>query len=199
MTYTVHEIFHTLQGEGVNSGRAAVFVRFAGCNLWSGREEDRATAVCKFCDTEFRKGERYTREQLLDAILTFDTNLVVFTGGEPALQLDEGLVRSLRAFDRQVAVETNGTRLIPDVDWVCVSPKAGSNVVLNRANELKFVFPQAGMTPDEACDTIAADTLWLSPMDGPNIRGNTAAAVAYVKANPEWRLNIQAHKIWDIR
>lgn len=202
MTYTVHEIFHTLQGEGANMGRAAVFVRFAGCNLWSGREEDRETAACRFCDTEFRKGARYTREELIAAIRAFPgTGLVVFTGGEPALQLDQLLVDELHGgFGYEVAIETNGTRPIPPVQWVCVSPKAGTDIVVRRADELKLVFPQGPeLTPDDALALVDATHLWLSPMDGPDWAANVAAATDYVKNDGRWRLNIQAHKFWGIR
>jgi 7-carboxy-7-deazaguanine synthase (Cx14CxxC type) len=198
MTYIVHEIFHTLQGEGVNSGTPAVFVRFAGCNLWSGREADRTSAICQFCDTQFRGGEKHTITSLVAAVTSHRTELVVFTGGEPALQLDQGLVDALRAQGRRVAIETNGTLDFPDVDWVCISPKAGAERVWQRANELKLVFPQPGLSPEDAESFVDAETYWLSPMDGPNLQANTALAVAYIKANPGWRLNIQAHKFWGI-
>jgi 7-carboxy-7-deazaguanine synthase (Cx14CxxC type) len=202
MTYTVHEIFHTLQGEGANLGRPAVFVRFAGCNLWSGREEDRAGAVCRFCDTEFRKGGRYSRAELVAAILSFKgPRLVVFTGGEPALQLDQALVDELhRQHGYEVAIETNGTRPIPDVQWTCVSPKAGTRIVVRRADELKLVFPQGpGLTPEQAMAAVEATHFWLSPMDGPDFAENVKAALDYVKGDSRWRLNIQAHKFWGIR
>ena len=202
MTYTVHEIFHTLQGEGANMGRAAVFVRFAGCNLWSGREEDRNAAACRFCDTEFRKGGRYSRGQLVEAIRSFDgPDLVVVTGGEPALQLDQQLVDELHLqFGYEVAIETNGTRPIPHVQWTCVSPKAGTDIVVREADELKLVFPQGQqLTPDQAMRVIRARHCWLSPMDGPDWAANVRAAVEYVKKDSRWRLNIQAHKFWGIR
>jgi len=202
MTYTVHEIFHTLQGEGANSGRSAVFVRFAGCNLWSGREQDRDTATCRFCDTEFRKGARYSLAELIAEILTFEgPKLVVFTGGEPALQLDQPLVDELhRCYGYEVAIETNGTQAIPDVQWTCVSPKAGTQIVVRQADELKLVFPQGpGLTPEHAMSVIEAKHLWLSPMDGPQWAENVKAAIDYVKSDSRWRLNIQAHKFWGIR
>jgi 7-carboxy-7-deazaguanine synthase len=198
--YTVHDIFHTLQGEGANMGRSAVFVRFAGCNLWSGREQDRHRATCRFCDTDFRKGARYTRDDLVAKIESFGPcGLVVFTGGEPALQLDQPLVDELHGrLGYDVAIETNGTRPIPSLQWVCVSPKAGTDIVVRKADELKLVYPQPGLTPEEAGRSVAAAHLWLSPMDGPDWPENVRDAIAYVKANPAWRLNIQAHKFWEI-
>jgi 7-carboxy-7-deazaguanine synthase len=198
--YTVHDIFHTLQGEGVNTGRSAVFVRFAGCNLWSGREKDRHRAICRFCDTDFRKGTRYSRDDLVAKIQGFGPcNLVVFTGGEPALQLDQALVDDLHGrLGYDVAIETNGTRPIPSLQWVCVSPKAGTDIVVREADELKLVYPQPGLSPNDARRTVAARHLWLSPMDGPDWAENVRGAVAYIKADPAWRLNIQAHKFWGI-
>jgi len=198
--YTVHDIFHTLQGEGANMGRSAVFVRFAGCNLWSGRERDRHRATCQFCDTDFRKGARYSRDELIAKIEQFGPcSLVVFTGGEPALQLDQTLVDELHGrLGYEVAIETNGTRPIPHVQWVCVSPKAGTEIVVNEADELKLVYPQPGLTPNGAREAIAARHLWLSPMDGPDWAANVVSAIAYIKADPAWRLNIQAHKFWGI-
>ena len=182
-------------------GRPAVFVRFAGCNLWSGREEDRATAVCSFCDTDFRKRALYSRGELVSKIRSFAADgLIVFTGGEPALQLDQALVDELHGqFDYEVAIETNGTRPIPKVQWVCVSPKAGTSLAVSEADELKLVFPQgSSLTPDDALAAITAKHLWLSPMDGPNWADNVKAAVEYVKRDSRWRLNIQAHKFWGI-
>lgn len=200
MTYSVHDIFHTIQGEGANMGRAAVFVRFAGCNLWSGREEDRQNAICKFCDTDFRKGRRYSRAQLVDKVRSFEgPGLVVFTGGEPALQLDQELVDELHlGLGYDVAIESNGTKPLPVVQWTCVSPKAGTEVVVGRANELKLVYPQSALTPEDALRLVDAEHLWLSPMDGPDWADNVRAAVEYVKQDSRWRLNIQAHKFWGI-
>jgi 7-carboxy-7-deazaguanine synthase len=199
MTYTVHDIFYSIQGEGANIGKSAVFVRFAGCNLWSGREEDRADAICRFCDTEFRKGRRYTLDELVAEITRHPTKLVVFTGGEPALQLDQPLVDRLhRRRGWTVAIETNGTRPIPPVQWVCVSPKAGTEIVVTDADELKLVYPQPGLTPETARCLVHATHLWLSPMDGPNLQQNMASAVEYAKRDLRWRVNIQAQKVWGI-
>ena len=204
MTYTVHEIFLTAQGEGANLGRTAVFIRFAGCNLWSGREEDRADAVCRFCDTEFRGGTRYGREALVEAAAALwpagaPGRFCVLTGGEPLLQVDAPLLDALRAAGFTIAVETNGTQPLPGpIDWVCVSPKAGAPLALEAADELKLVHPQAGMDP-AGFRAFPARHRWLSPMDGPAAAANTAAAADYCLRNPEWRLNIQAHKAWGIR
>lgn len=207
MTYLVNDIFYTLQGEGYWTGRPAVFVRMSRCNLWTGREEDRATAICKFCDTNFLKGERYTYYELLDKIIdtwpslnsTFPQRMVVFTGGEPSLQLDDKLLWGLRKFGFYTAIETNGTRRIPDgLDWVCVSPKAGSTVVVDHGDELKIVFPQ-DMDIERWPPNTDFDHYWLSPMDGPNIAENTAAVVNYCLANPHWRLNVQTHKAIGVK
>jgi 7-carboxy-7-deazaguanine synthase (Cx14CxxC type) len=204
LTYTVHEIFLTNQGEGVNLGRTCVFVRFAGCNLWSGREQDRASAVCQFCDTEFVGGTKYrSPEALAEAIAAHwpagrGGRRAVLTGGEPLMQVDAPLLTALRAQGFWIAVETNGTQPLPGLlDWVCVSPKAGAPVVLTGADELKLVFPQPGAEP-EIFAQFPAGERWLSPMDGPAITANTAAAAAFCAANPDWRLNIQAHKVWGI-
>jgi 7-carboxy-7-deazaguanine synthase len=203
MTYTVHALFLTLQGEGANLGRVAVFCRFAGCNLWSGREQDRADAACRFCDTEFRGGARYVSAAALAGAAASlwpgdGPRLVVLTGGEPALQADAPLVEALRAHGFVVAMETNGTvPLRARPDWVCVSPKAGARVVLAEADELKLVYPQAGAEP-ERFTSFAAAHRWLSPMDGPDLARNVAAAAAYCRRHPAWRLNIQAHKAWGI-
>ena len=205
MAYIVHERFLTLQGEGANLGRAAVFVRFAGCNLWSGREEDRATAVCRFCDTEFRGGERFdTADALADAALALwpshaPSPMVVLTGGEPLLQVDAALIDALHARGVFIAVETNGTQPLPGpIDFVCLSPKSTAPVVLTRADELKLVFPQPDAMPDRFA-AFPAPIRWLSPMDGPNLAANIEAASAYCLRDPVWRLNIQAHKRWGIR
>jgi 7-carboxy-7-deazaguanine synthase (Cx14CxxC type) len=205
MTYVVKEIFATLQGEGGQQGRAAVFCRFAGCNLWSGREADRATAVCRFCDTEFVGGDRFADAgALAQSIATAwpagaPGRFVVFTGGEPMLQLDAALLDAVHALGFEAAIETNGTlALVPGLDWVCVSPKAGAQLVVTAGDELKVVFPQPGLDLD-ALAALPFRHRWLSPMDGPAIRRNMADAAAFCLANPVWRLNIQAHKVWDIR
>jgi 7-carboxy-7-deazaguanine synthase (Cx14CxxC type) len=205
MTYAVKEIFYTLQGEGANMGRPAVFIRFSGCNLWSGREKDRATAVCRFCDTDFVGGRRYHLDELADEAAALWPKdhaypFVVLTGGEPALQVDRALVHALKRRDFQVAIETNGTIEIPPmgIDWTCVSPKAGTVLRVTTAEEIKLVFPQVGLMPDDL-RPLQAFHYWLSPMDGPSVAENTQAAIEYCKANPEWRLAIQAHKVWSVR
>jgi 7-carboxy-7-deazaguanine synthase len=205
MSYTVKELFLTAQGEGANMGRVAVFIRFAGCNLWSGREEDRGKAVCRFCDTDFVGGARFgSAEALADAAAaawrTPDAaaRMTVLTGGEPLLQVDAALIEALRHRAFYVAVETNGTqRLLAPVDWLCVSPKAGAPLVLGSADELKLVYPQVGAEP-ELFAGFPASHHWLSPMDGPERRRNTEAAAAYCLAHPQWRLAIQAHKSWGL-
>jgi 7-carboxy-7-deazaguanine synthase (Cx14CxxC type) len=211
MTYSVKEMFYTLQGEGANAGQPAVFCRFAGCNLWSGREEDRNSAVCQFCDTDFvgtdgTHGGKFDNAQALaQAIAGFwpasDTahRFVVLTGGEPLLQVDEALVDALHALGFTIAVETNGTVQPPKgIDWLCMSPKAGSQRVVATGQELKLVFPQAGAEP-ELYESLNFEHFYLQPMDGPNAAANTAAAVAYCQANPRWRLSVQTHKLIGIR
>jgi 7-carboxy-7-deazaguanine synthase (Cx14CxxC type) len=204
LSYVVKELFATLQGEGGQSGRVAVFCRFAGCNLWSGREADRAAAVCRFCDTEFVGGTRHAdAESLADAIAATwpggGRRFVVFTGGEPMLQLDAPLLRAVAARGFQTAIETSGTLpLAPGLDWVCVSPKAGAPLVVTAGSELKVVFPQPALDL-EALATLDFTHHWLSPMDGPDQAANAAAAFDYCMTHPAWRLNIQAHKIWGIR
>lgn len=204
MTYTVHSIFKTIQGEGVHMGRAAVFCRFAGCNLWSGRERDRATAICKFCDTEFVGGTKYiTAEDLSLATLNVwgasDVGrFVVLTGGEPALQYDPPLYRELKRLNFYIAIETNGSvPLAAAVDWKCVSPKTGSTLVELTADEMKLVYPQR-VDPDDLRRAVRADYYTLSPMDGPALKSNTKLAADYVMRDPRWRLGIQAHKQWGI-
>lgn len=202
--YTVKEIFHTLQGEGANAGRAAVFCRFAGCNLWSGREQDRADAACRFCDTDFvgtggQGGGKFESAQCLaEACAVAGGGFIVLTGGEPMLQVDEPLIDALHALGFAIAIETNGTLAVPStIDWVCVSPKAGAPFVQRSGHELKLVFPQAGLMPDDLPASGFAHR-FLQPMDGPDRDRNTAAAVAYCKAHPEWRLSLQTHKLIGI-
>jgi 7-carboxy-7-deazaguanine synthase (Cx14CxxC type) len=205
MSFTVRELFLTAQGEGANIGRVAVFIRFAGCNLWSGREEDRGKAVCRFCDTDFVGGQRFrSAETLADAAVAAwrspdaTNRMAVLTGGEPLLQVDAALIDALRQRGFYLAVETNGTQKLPaPIDWVCVSPKAGAPLVLESANELKLVYPQPGARPEMFAD-FPASHHWLSPMDGPERRRNTEAAAAYCLAHPQWRLAIQAHKSWGL-
>ena len=216
--YTVKELFPTLQGEGAHAGRAAVFCRFAGCNLWSGREEDRATAVCQFCDTDFvgsdgsGGGKFETAKDLADAIETSwrstsagpQQRYVVFTGGEPLLQLDEVLISALHHKGFEVAIETNGTIKVPKgVDWVCVSPKAGAELIVLQANELKLVVPQEGHDSVEQLmarfEKMDYRNRFLQPMDGPNLKTNTEFAVRLCQKRPLWRLSIQSHKLIGIR
>lgn len=205
MAYTVHEIFLTLQGEGRNLGRCAVFIRFAGCNLWSGREEDRATAICRFCDTEFRGGARYeTALALVKAASDLwpreqPARMAVLTGGEPLLQVDAALLEALHHAGFYVAIETNGTLPLPGpIDFVCVSPKSTTTLALQQADELKLVHPQPD-APPERFASFNAPVRWLSPMDGPNLDRNMALCQEYCLSHPMWRLNIQAHKTWKIR
>lgn len=211
MTYSVKEIFYTLQGEGAQAGRAAVFCRFAGCNLWTGREADRVNATCQFCDTDFvgtdgtHGGKFDSAQALAAAIANFwpatDTahRFVVLTGGEPLLQVDEALVDALHAHGFTIAVETNGTVLPPKgIDWLCMSPKAGSQRVVAAGQELKLVFPQVGAEP-ALYESLNFEHFYLQPMDGPNAAANTAAAVAYCQAHPRWRLSVQTHKLIGIR
>jgi 7-carboxy-7-deazaguanine synthase len=210
VSYAVKEIFLTLQGEGAHAGRVAVFCRFAGCNLWSGRERDRAGAICQFCDTDFvgtdgTLGGRYaSADELADIIAAQwtgkDTNrYVVLTGGEPMLQLDGALVDALHARGFAIGVETNGTILPPEgLDWICVSPKAGADLVLRQGHELKLVFPQQAAMP-EAFAGLAFERFSLQPMDGPELIENTARAVDYCLKHPQWRLSVQTHKTLGIR
>jgi 7-carboxy-7-deazaguanine synthase len=205
MMYTVKELFLTVQGEGANIGRAAVFIRFAGCNLWSGREEDRTRAVCQFCDTDFVGGTSFnTAEALADAANVawqgaLDNKMAVLTGGEPLLQADAVLIEALKARGFYIAIETNGTRPLPaPLGWVCVSPKAGAPLVLHQADELKLVYPQPGASPNDFVQ-FPARHHWLSPMHGPHLQRNTEAAAAYCMSHPRWRLAIQAHKCWGLR
>jgi 7-carboxy-7-deazaguanine synthase (Cx14CxxC type) len=210
VSYAIKEIFLTLQGEGAHAGRAAVFCRFAGCNLWSGREQDRVDAICRFCDTDFvgtdgTSGGRYASAgQLADTIAaqwtgTEDHRYAVLTGGEPLLQVDGALVEALHARGFAIGVETNGTIDPPTgMDWICVSPKAGAELVIKRGHELKLVYPQAGAVPEAFAD-LAFERFSLQPMDGPDVIENTARAVDYCLRHPKWRLSLQTHKTLGIR
>lgn len=198
--YTVKEVFYTLQGEGCHGGKPAVFVRFAGCNLWTGQEADRPHAICQFCDTDFVGGTKYTLDELVLEIGSHFCNFIVFTGGEPCLQLDADLIRALHRRHKYIAVETNGTLPVPPgVDWICVSPKANTAIRQKDADEVKLVFPQQALMPDAVRTQIVARHLWLSPMDGPDLQRNMEAAINYAKLDRRWRVNIQAHKVWGIR
>lgn len=210
MSYAVKEMFLTLQGEGVNAGARAVFVRFAGCNLWSGREQDRATAICKFCDTQFvgtdglGGGKFADADALGDAAAGFwgagsEHRFVVLTGGEPMLQIDNALVDALHARGFRIAIESNGTLPVhPGIDWICISPKAGSAVVQRRGDELKLVWPQAGTDVDEL-ERWDFDHFLIQPMDDAHAAANVQAAVDFALANPRWRLTLQAHKTLGLR
>ena len=210
MSYAVKEIFLTLQGEGAHAGRAAVFCRFAGCNLWSGREQDRTSATCKFCDTDFvgtdgTLGARYaSADDLADAIASqwageHGYRYVVLTGGEPLLQVDADLIDALHARGFAIGLETNGTIEPPDgVDWICVSPKAGAELLIRRGDELKLVYPQPGAMPAAFAD-LAFERFSLQPMDGPDVAANTERAVNYCIRHPQWRLSVQTHKTLGIR
>ena len=210
MTYSVKEIYVTLQGEGAQAGRAAVFLRFAGCNLWSGREADREHATCRFCDTDFvgtdgPGGGKFATAQALARAVAAEwparssgRPLVVCTGGEPLLQVDEAAVQALHEEGFEVAVETNGTqRPPPGLDWICVSPKAGATLVLTHGDELKLVYPQPGAMPEDF-ESLDFRHFFLQPMDGLLRRQNTESAVAYCLAHPQWRLSVQVHKVLGI-
>jgi 7-carboxy-7-deazaguanine synthase len=212
MVYTVKEIFYTLQGEGAQTGRAAVFLRFAGCNLWTGREQDRVTAVCRFCDTEFvgtdgPGGGKFAEPQALaDAVAAkwpdedgvTAKRYVVCTGGEPLLQLDAALIDALHAHGFEIAIETNGTLAAPcGIDWICVSPKGRAPLVQRSGDELKLVYPQEDRQPD-GLDALEFRHFFLQPMDGPELADNIARTVAYCLAHPRWRLSMQTHKLAGI-
>ncbi|MCB1412061.1 MAG: 7-carboxy-7-deazaguanine synthase [Xanthobacteraceae bacterium] len=210
MSYAVKEIFLTLQGEGAQAGRVAVFCRFAGCNLWSGREEDRAGAVCRFCDTDFvgmdgTDGGRYATADDLAAAIAAQwvapaaDRFAVLTGGEPLLQVDDALVTALHGRGFAIAVETNGTLAPPDgIDWICVSPKADANLRIRKGHELKLVYPQAENRPEDFAG-LAFERFSLQPMDGPDLAENTKAAIDYCLRHPQWRLSVQTHKALGIR
>ena len=211
MTYAVKEIYYTLQGEGARAGRAAVFLRFAGCNLWSGLERDRATAFCQFCDTEFvgtdgtgggKFADAAALAQAVAALWPHDKiaqPYVVCTGGEPLLQLDGALIAALHGRGFEIGVETNGTLEAPrGIEWICVSPKAGADLVLRAGQELKLVYPQDGAAPERFA-ALNFDHFFLQPMDGPEREANTRAATEYCLRHPQWRLSLQTHKLIGIR
>ncbi|MCR9255405.1 MAG: 7-carboxy-7-deazaguanine synthase [Alphaproteobacteria bacterium] len=209
--YSVKEAFYTLQGEGTHAGRPAVFCRFAGCNLWTGREADRANAICQFCDTDFVgiDGQNGGKFETATALATHieslwpgdaapDRRFCVMTGGEPGLQVDRNLIAALHAKGFEIAIETNGTvALAPGIDWICMSPKAGTDLVITAGDELKLVYPQPDLMP-EAVEGLDFKTKLLQPMDGPALAENTRAALDYCLANPTWRLSLQTHKILGI-
>jgi 7-carboxy-7-deazaguanine synthase len=208
--YSVKEIYYTLQGEGAHTGRAAVFCRFAGCNLWSGREADRASAICQFCDTDFADtngpggGKFKLAADLAAAVMEAwpagagETRFVVCTGGEPLLQMDDLLIDSLHAYGFEIAVETNGTIAAPEgLDWICVSPKAGAELKQRTGDELKLVYPQPGAGPAEF-EALSFRQFFLQPMDGPHREANTHAALKYCLDHPRWRLSLQTHKLLGI-
>lgn len=208
-SYAVKEMYYTLQGEGAHAGRPAVFCRFAGCNLWSGREEDRSTAVCTFCDTDFRgtdgvNGGRYSAADLAERIASLWPNsqegqmYVVMTGGEPMLQVDETLIQAIHAYNFEIGIETNGTIPVPkSIDWICVSPKANAEILQQHGHELKLVFPQDSAMPSKF-EALAFDYFFLQPMDGPQVVENTSAAIEYCLRHPRWRLSLQTHKLSGI-
>ena len=208
-TYKVKEIYYTLQGEGAHTGRPAVFLRFTGCNLWSGREEDRSDAICQFCDTDFigmdgTLGGKYSAQELADAVYHLwpaneSKRYVVCTGGEPLLQLDEDLIEALHQKQFEVGIETNGTIAVPEgVDWICMSPKAGTEIVVTSGSELKLVVRQQGIDPIQFTG-LAFKHFFLQPMDGPNASEYTDWATQYCLQHPQWRLSIQTHKLLGIR
>jgi len=210
MSYSAKEIYYTLQGEGAQTGRAAVFLRFAGCNLWTGLERDRAKAVCRFCDTDFAGtdgpggGVFKDAEALAHAVQdkwpidARGKRYVVCTGGEPLLQLDTPLIDALHRLGFEIGVETNGTQEAPPgLDWICVSPKANAELVLKRGNELKLIYPQEGAAPERYAD-LSFDHFFLQPMDSPQREANTRAATEYCLKHPQWRLSLQTHKLIGI-
>jgi 7-carboxy-7-deazaguanine synthase len=213
MAYIIKEIFYTLQGEGAQTGRPAVFCRFSGCNLWSGRQEDRFRANCRFCDTDFvgtdgtgggvfddaQKLAQRIAETLPQPTSPELRQLVVLTGGEPALQVDNDLVKALHEYDFEIAIETNGTLPLPkDIDWITVSPKANTEIVIQSGNELKLVYPQEGTSP-EFFEDLHFQHFLLQPQDGPGVKENTRRGIEYCLVHPRWRLSLQTHKILGIR
>lgn len=210
MTYSIKEIFYTLQGEGAHAGRPAVFCRFSGCNLWSGREADRSTAICRFCDTDFvgtdgERGGKFADAKVLANVIdrlwpsTYpQSKFVVFTGGEPLLQLDAALIDQMHEAGFTIAIETNGTMPVPTgIDWICVSPKVGSVLVVSEGNELKLVIPQTGQSVT-TYEHLKFDHFFVQPMDGPVADINTTLAIELCKQNPKWKLSLQTHKLLQI-
>ncbi len=209
MAYKIKEIYYTLQGEGAHAGRPAIFCRFSGCNLWSGREEDRSKAVCQFCDTDFWGidgvlGGKYTARDLVFQCQslwpdnTSEPPYIVCTGGEPALQLDQKLIDEFHRFGFKVAIETNGTLELPEnIDWICISPKANTEIVIQKANEIKIVYPQTGIEPSEF-ENMSFGHFFIQPMDNQFIDENTKRSVEFCKSNPKWRLSVQTHKYINI-
>jgi 7-carboxy-7-deazaguanine synthase (Cx14CxxC type) len=211
MSYTVKEVYYTLQGEGAHTGRAAVFCRFAGCNLWSGREQDRATAICRFCDTDFigsngpGGGKFADPDVLADHLLNCweseaqgGSPYVVFTGGEPLLQLDIPLIQACHARHLEIAIESNGTLVAPPgIDWICISPKGRAPLKQRQGNEIKLVYPQSDCAPEDF-ENLHFEQFYLQPMDGPAQQANTQAAIAYCRQHPRWRLSLQTHKLIGI-
>jgi 7-carboxy-7-deazaguanine synthase len=209
VTYSIKEIFYTLQGEGTHAGRPAVFCRFAGCNLWTGRESDRSKAICQFCDTDFvgtdgERGGKYNAQQLADIIDSLwpgqhaNAKFVVFTGGEPLLQLDAPLIDAMHAHGFQIAIESNGTIEVPKgIDWVCISPKMGAELKVRKGNELKVVIPQLHQQIAEY-ESLDFEHFYLQPMDGPEAQRNTALAIELCKTRPQWKLSLQTHKLLQI-
>ena len=205
--YSIKEIYYTIQGEGFHSGRPAVFCRFSGCNLWSGREEDRESAICQFCDTNFwgtdgENGGKFSADELAKQIKSVwqgnKNPFVVFTGGEPALQVNEALVKAVHDLNFEIAIETNGTLQLPKgIDWVTVSPKANTEIVVNRGDELKIVVPQIGIDPETFVE-LDFDNFYLQPMENENWQNNTSQTIDYCKNNPHWKLSVQTHKYLNI-
>jgi 7-carboxy-7-deazaguanine synthase (Cx14CxxC type) len=208
--YKVKEIYYTLQGEGFHTGRAAVFCRFSGCNLWSGREVDRAKAICKFCDTNFwgtdgEEGGSYTADELAYKIQSIWTGnggnknpFVVCTGGEPLLQMDKKLIDTLHKQSIEIAIETNGTFSAPEgIDWICMSPKANTSIIQNTGNEIKCVYPQEGINPKDF-ENMNFEHFYIQPMDNDQLAQNTKSAINFCKENPKWNLSIQTHKLLNI-
>ena len=209
MKYRIKEIFFTQQGEGKNTGKDFIFVRFSGCNLWSGQEKHRASAICKFCDTDFYgtdgiNGGKYQAKELIEKIkslwISADSQIrVVLTGGEPLLQVDEGLISAIKKEDIYIAVETNGTLEAPDgIDWICMSPKANTEIKLRKGSEVKVVYPQKNLNPDNF-NVLDFKNFYIQPMDSENYEDNVSQSVKYCMQNPNWKLSLQTHKILGIR